>query len=102
MIRVNDNYVIEASPLNYVVMRDVHRKTKRRDATGEMVSVDAYSTVGYYSDLAGAIKGVIKDMNARDLGCGDYTLKKAVEIVVENNRKFTELLESALKIKEEI
>ena len=99
MIQINDDYIVQIDALNYTVMRDAHRKTTRKDTkTGETVEVEAYITVGYYSNLEEAIKGVIKDMNARALQAGTHTLKEALEIVVENNNRFTELLEKALKI----
>jgi uncharacterized protein with von Willebrand factor type A (vWA) domain len=80
-------------------MRNAHRKTIRKDpTTGEISEVDVYNTVGYYSNLEGAIKGVIEDMNARALKDGTHTLKEALEIVIENNKRFIELLEKALKI----
>lgn len=99
MIQVNEDYVIQVDNLNYTVMRDAHRKTTRTDrATGETVEVDAYITVGYYSNLTGAIKGVINDMNTRKLSDGVHTLKEALDIVVENNNRFIELLNRALEV----
>lgn len=101
MVRVNEDYIIEVDPLNYTVMRDAHRKTTRvNKSTGESVEVDAFTTVGYYGNLAEAIKGVIKDMNAKALKDGVHTLKEALEIVVNNNNRFYELLEKVLSIKE--
>lgn len=98
MVQINDDYIVQIDALNYTVMRDAHRKTSRKDkTTGEVVETDAYITVGYYSDLAGAIKGAIKDMNARALSDGDHTLEEALSIVVKNNNRFSELLERALK-----
>ena len=98
MIRVNEDYVIQVDSLNYTVMRDAHRKTTRTDKAGEKVEVDAYITVGYYSNFTGAIKGVINDMNTRTLSDGVHTLKEALDIVVENNNRFIELLNKALEV----
>lgn len=100
MIRVNDDYIITVDSMSYTLMRDVHRKTKRRDRSGEEVEVDAFLTLGYYSNLRGAIEGAIKDMNARELSEGVHELKEALEIVTTNNRRFSELLEKVLAIEE--
>ena len=101
MIRVNEDYIIEVDSMSYTLMRDLHRKTKRRDrSSGEEVEVDAFATIGYYSNLRGAIEGAIKDMNARELSEGVHELKEALEIVKANNRKFSELLEKVLAIEE--
>lgn len=101
MVQINDDYIIQIDSLNYTVMRDAHRKTTRTNKAGETVEVDAYTTVGYYSDFAGAIKGAIDDMNNRALRDGVHTLKEALEIVTANNDRFTELLENVLKVKED-
>lgn len=100
MVRINDDYIIEVDSMNFTLMRDLHRKKKVRNTAGEEYEVDAFSTVGYFSTLSGAIKGAIKDMNVRKLGEGVHTLKEALEIVLENNRHFSELLESVLEVKE--
>ena len=99
MVQINDDYIVQIDSLNYTVMRDAHRTTTRKDSkTGEVSEVEVFITIGYYSDLEGAIKGVIKDMNARALQDGTHTLIEAFEIVIKNNNKFSELLEKALKI----
>lgn len=99
MIQINDDYIVQIDNFNYTVMRDAHRKTTRTDkATGEVIETDAYITVGYYGDLAGAIKGVIEDMNRRELKDGIHTLKEALEIVTKNNNRFYELLDKVTKI----
>ena len=100
MVRVNDDYVIQIDNYNYSVMRDAHRKTTRKERNGETVEIDAYVTVGHYSGLPGAIRGVIKDMNKRELSDGIHTLQEAIDIVVNNNNRFNELLENALRCKE--
>ena len=57
MVQINDDYIVQIDNLNYTLMRDLHRKTTRKNSkTGEVEEVEAYSTVGYYSDLTGAIK----------------------------------------------
>lgn len=100
MVQINDDYIVQIDNLNYTVLRDAHRKTTRKDKDGKKVEVDTYVTVGYYHDLAGSIRGVIKDMNVRALSDGVHDLKEALEIVVNNNDQFTRLLEQALKVKE--
>lgn len=93
MIRVNADYVIEVDDLNYTVMRDLHKKTKRTDKDGNKVEVDAYKIIGYYGNLSGAIKCAIEDMNVRELSDGVIELKKAVEIVAGNYKRFSDLIE---------
>lgn len=98
MVQVNDDYVIEIDNLNYTAKRDTHRTTIVKDKTGKEEEVPLYSTVGYYSDLTGAIKGIIKDMNSRALRDGVHSLEESLAIVVDNNRRFSELLERALEV----
>ena len=99
MVRVSKDYVIEIDSLNYTVKRDTHRKTIKKDiVTGKEIETDLFTTVGYFSDLTGAIKGVIHDMNSRALSDGVHTLEEALKTVIENNRTFSELLEKALEL----
>ncbi len=98
MVKVNDDYIIEIDSLNYTVKRDEHRKNKViNKVTGETSEIEVFTTVGYFYDLATSISGIIKDMNRRKLGSGTHTLQEAVKIVINNNSKFIELLERALK-----
>lgn len=98
MVKVNDDYIIEIDSLNYTVKRDEH-KTREEKVKGsdEVKVVPVFTTVGYYYDLVTSIRGVIKDMNRRELGSGTHTLQEAVDIVLKNNRRVTELLEKVEK-----
>ena len=93
MVKVNDDYIIEVDSLNYTVKRDEHR-TREEKVTGsdEVKVVPVFTTVGYFYDLTASIRGVIKDMNRRELGSGTHTLQEAVDIVIKNNSRVTELL----------
>lgn len=98
MIIVNNDYVIEVDTLNYTAKRDCHRKTVRKNpTTGEEFEVDSYVTVGYFTTLAGALKGIIEDMNKRKLKEGVLELEEALSIVLKNNRDFSALLERVLE-----
>lgn len=99
MIRVNKDYVIEIDSFNYTAKRDLHRKGVRKDRLyGTEVEVDQFTTVGYYGDLTGAIKGIIRDMNNRRLTDGEHTLEEALSIILENNKKVSDLLEKVLEV----
>ncbi len=94
MVKVNDDYIIEVDSLNYTVKRDEHRTREEKVKDSDEVKVvPVFTTVGYYYDLATSIRGVIKDMNRRQLGEGTYTLREAVDIVLNNNEKIETLLD---------
>lgn len=97
MIRVNENYIIDIDSYEYTVKRDLHRK-KTAKINGETVEVDDFATVGHYSSLTSAVKGVIANMNRCKLRDGVHTLEEAIAIVLENNNKVAELLEKALEV----
>lgn len=92
MIRVNEDYVIEVDRYEYAVKIDKHRQGKN----GE----DVYETIGHYSSLENAIKGVLEAMNKKALGEGVHTLEEALAIIGENNERFAELLEKAVQYNE--
>lgn len=99
MIRVNEDYVIEIDSFNYTVKRDLHRTTVKVDPiTLKETEVDSYRVVGYFCKLPGAIKGVIEDMNKRELSSGVHELEEAISIVLENNKKVSDLLERVLEV----
>lgn len=98
MVKVNDDYIIEVDSLNYTVKRDEHRTREEKVKDSDEVKVvPVFTIVGYYGDLAPAIQGVIKDMNRRELGSGTHALQEAVDIVLKNNRRVTELLDEVEK-----
>lgn len=89
MIRINEDYVIEADRYEYAVKVDKHKKDNKEN--------DVYETVGHYSSLENAIKCVLEFMNKRALSEGVHTLEEAITIIKENNRQFTELFEKAME-----
>ena len=95
MIRVNDDYIIEVDYFNYTPKRDLHKTTTRTDKkTGEVITENSYATIGHYCNLTGAIKGIIGDMNRRELSEGVIELSEAVNLVIANNQKVASLLKS--------
>ena len=55
MIKVDENYYIDVDDNCYTVKIDMHKQDKK----GSQI----YTTEGYYGNLEGALKGVIKSMN---------------------------------------
>lgn len=88
MIRVNDDYVILVDTLNYALCRDAHKEDKKGNPV--------YKSIGYYPSLELALKGIIKDMNARALEEGTHSLQEAVEIIKHSNDVFTDMLRGVL------
>ena len=89
MIRVNENYCIDVDEKCYTVKIDKHKE----DKNGNPI----FETVGYFSSLESAIKGVIISMNRKQLKEGVHSLVEALGIIHENNRKLCELLEQVTK-----
>lgn len=88
MIRVNENYVIDVDERCYTVKFDKHKTDKNGNAI--------YDVCGYYGNLEGAIKGVIKSMNSKMLSEGIHTLEQALNIVTTNNKQFEAMLEKVV------
>lgn len=99
MIRVDNDYFIEIDQYEYTVKRDTHKVAVKKDKiTGEETRTPLYHTVGHFGGLTGALKGVLKDMNAKELAEGVHTLEESVAIVMANNKKLSDLLERALEV----
>jgi len=99
MIRVNDDYIIDVDPHNYIVKRDLHKvKVTVDDETGEeKTRTPQFYTVGYFGDVPSAVKGIIRDMNRLELSEGVHSLTEAVNIVQENNKQLYDLLNRAFE-----
>ena len=98
MIRVNDDYIIDVDPHNYIVKRDLHKvRVTLNDKTGEETRSPLYYTVGYFGDIPSAVRGIIRDMNKLGLSEGIHTLTEAVKIVQDNNKQFYDLLDRAFE-----
>ena len=89
MVRVNDDYVIEIDNLNYTPCRDCHTVDKK--------GIPVYRSLGHYSTLEQALKGIIKDMNTRTLAEGEYSVYEAIRIIQQSNDKFTAMLREVLE-----
>jgi uncharacterized protein (DUF488 family) len=87
MIRLKDNYCIDVEEKCYTVKINLHKTDKKGNTL--------YTTIGYYKDLEGAIKGVISHMNKQELQ-KDCTLEEALKILQNNNRQFEDLLRKAM------
>lgn len=98
MIRVNDDYIIDVDPHNYIVKRDLHKeRVTVNDKTGEETRTPSYYTVGYFGDLPSAVRGIIRDMNRQGLSEGTFSLTEAVKMVQDNNKRFYDLLDRAFE-----
>jgi hypothetical protein len=89
MIRVNDDYVILVDTLNYTPCRD----GRKMDKAGKPI----YQAIGYFSTLEHALRGIIKDMNARAFEVGVYSLQEALEIIQQSNTVFTNMLREVME-----
>lgn len=89
MIRVNENYCIDVDEKCYTVKIDKHKTDKKGNPV--------YETVGYFSCLENAIRGVLVSMNKKQLKDGEHSLKEALKLMQESNRKVYDLLQEVTK-----
>lgn len=103
MIKVTEDYLIDIDSRNYIAKRDTHKKIKLTDpTTNESKEIDHLKVLGFYNNLSGAIKGIVEDMNKRQLKKEAKTLEDAIMIIKRNNERFEELLNKVLLITEEL
>ena len=88
MIKLIDDYVINVDQYEYCLAKDTHRTNKE--------GKEIYKPISHYSNLEGAIKGCINQLNAKKLSEGVYELAEAVEIIKSNNKLLSDLLEKHL------
>lgn len=94
MIEVIEGYVIDVDPLNYTLKKD----TGRLDKEGKKI----YKTCGYYGSLKSAVSACVGFMQREKLSDGTLTLEQAINVSNQATKRFSDLLELAIKeIKEE-
>lgn len=84
MIRVNDKYVIEVDTC-YTAQID----TKKKDKEGKPIR----KTIGYFTNLSNAIKGIAENEVGEVLADGEYSLKDAIAEVKAIYEKFNHVFE---------
>jgi hypothetical protein len=98
MIRIDEDYIIDVDPHNYIVKRDLHKeRVTVNDETGEETRTPVFNTVGYFGDIPSAVRGIIRDMNRTELSGGVFSLTEAVKMVQDNNKRFYDLLDRAFE-----
>lgn len=83
MINVNEKYRIITDENNYV-------SQYKRDSKDP--SKNAWRLVGYYGDLAGAIKGIVDYEARRRLGADVFSLREALDEVNAIKAEIEEML----------
>ena len=94
MIRVNEDWVIMVDSLNYTPVRDLHRTKKvyQEDGTEKIEPVYG-KTIGYYTDLAGAVKAIARAEYKDALSGRETPLNEAVKTMQETVDRFEKILE---------
>lgn len=92
MIRVNDDYVIKVDSMCYTSMRDRHKT----DKNGSPV----FDTIGYYSTLKQAVRGIVKYKCKDCLQNVDTDLYGAVAALSEVINGFEDMLSRAIEDEE--
>lgn len=83
MINVNEKYRILTDENNYTAQYKQNSKDP---------SKNAWRLVGYYSDLAGAVKAIIDFEARRRLGADVYTMREALDEVNAIKAEIEEML----------
>ena len=98
MIVIDDNWVIRVDANgNYMPTENsVQIKTLKRKG-GKTDDVEVYKeTIGYYSSLKNAIRGLVDYTARTKLVTDTLTLTEAIKVIQDSNAKFEELLSKAL------
>ena len=88
MIRVNDDWVVDVDPYNYILKKDLHKTTT--DKKGNTLPV--YSTQGYFSSLQAALERLGEEMVREKLMDGARCLAEAVDAIRECRDEWRELI----------
>lgn len=93
MIKINDDYFVDVDAFNYTAKTDTHKVDKK----GQRIIY----TIGYYSDLRNAVKGILEYDAKQKFKGVDLTLYEAVKELDKNNKQLEKIL-AKIPSKEEV
>lgn len=95
VIKVDKDYYIDIDNNgNHEACFDLHKCTIVKDKDGNEKEVPQHKTVGHYSTVRGACKGIYKDMCIRKARKKDYvTLSEWIDICKETENDFEKILD---------
>ena len=91
MIRINDDWIIDTDPYNYIVKKDLHKQTKQKSGNSYVLA-DSYSVVGYYGTLQAALLALSEEIVKDKLSAACYSLAEAVEVLKECREEWEKLV----------
>lgn len=77
MIRIDEDFVINVDANNYMPCVDLHKVSTDKNGN----TTDRYYTIGYYSTLDKAVKGIIDYKVRKHLSSNEVSLKQAVNTI---------------------
>lgn len=93
MIRVNEDWVIDVDTLNYIPMKDMHRKKTVKDKDGTEHEEDDYRAgYGYFQSLKGAVRAIAQIEYKNALRGQETTLDGAIRLMGETIDRFERIL----------
>jgi len=88
MIKINDKYIIDADENQFIVKEIGVVQDEKSKNYGE----ETQTTLGYYSTLEQAAKGLEKILQRRAIRIKDYTLKEFVEEIQKIHNEIFKVL----------
>ena len=92
MITLIHDLVVDVSQNNYTLLLDKHKQDKN--------GKEVYETIGYYSNLKGAVCGARDYYTRKQLETDVYTLDQAIKTIKEIGEEFLELLNGGINEKD--
>lgn len=84
MIKINDEYFIDATSNCYILQRFVGNAETSKEKQEKQKKKNLYDALGYYPTIEGALNGIIKTETRKFIGKEDInTLKDLLEKVTE-------------------
>lgn len=96
MIRINEDWVVDVDPYNYILKKDMHRTAIRKKKDSK-ITEPVYAVQGYFSSLDKALDRVGEEILRDRLSDGDMTLIEAVTAIRECREEWRRLVEAVTK-----
>lgn len=97
MIRVNKDWVVDVDEYNYILKKDLHKKTIRKAKGKEPVEIDAYKVVGYFGTLESALNRLGDEIIKDCIGTGEMDFVQACNAIREAKAAWQTLADKVTK-----
>ena len=92
MIRINDDWVIDVDEHNYILKRDLHKISPKKQKNGTYKDTNVFDIVGYHPTMSKALDRLGEEIIRGRLKGAEMGLNEAVQAIRKCTAEWRELV----------